>query len=139
MESSPHVRHGRTRLVVSTGTFLVALLVAGAPAALAQVGYTGVPTSPPPGDVYVEPVYVDPYTGVGAPSPVVAARLPAVAPQRRPAGVMSVDTRSLDDLRPASEPTAGRLVTGWDLVTLAGLGLTAVVAFGVSAGRVRAR
>lgn len=138
MESSPHVRHGRTRLVVSTATFLVALLVAGAPAALAQVGYTGVPPSPPPGDVYVEPVYVDPYTGAGAP-PVGAARLPAVAPQRRPAGAMSVDTGSPGDLRPTPEQTAGRLVTGWDLATLAGLGLTAVVAFGVSAGRIRAR
>ena len=138
MESSAQVRRRRVRLVMSTAAFLVALLVTGAPAALAQAGYTGVPPSPPPGDVYVEPVYVDPYSGVGAP-PVVVARLPVVAPQRRPAGVMSVGAGPLDGLGPTSEQTDGRLVTGWDLVTLAGLGLTAVVAFAVSAGRIRSR
>lgn len=138
MAAPPHGWHRRVRLVVPTGAFLVGLLVAGAPGALAQAGYTGVPPSPPPGDAYVEPVYVDPYTGVGAP-PVVVARLPVVAPQRQPAGVVSVGTGPLDGLGPTSEQTDGRLVTGWDLVTLAGLGLTAVLAFAVSAGRIRAR
>lgn len=134
----PSQRRRPLRLVLSTGVFLLAVLAVGGSAALAQAGYTGVPVPPPPGDLYVDPVSVDPYTGVRPPTAVVA-RLPAPQPPSGPNGVMSVATGRLDDLPPGGDGGNRALVTGWDLVSLAGLGLTAVVAFAVSAGRFRAR
>lgn len=118
--------------VLSAGAFLLL----GTPA-LGQVQYTGVPTPPPPGEIYVEPVSVDPYTGVRPPA-VVLARRPAPDAGGGPSGPVSVASRPLEDLTTTPEQGDGSLVTGWDLVTLAGLGLTAVVAFAVSAGRYRA-
>lgn len=114
-----------------------AFVILGTPA-LGQAPYTGVPTPPPPGDIYVEPVSVDPYTGARPPA-VVLARLPAPDRGGEPSGPVSVGSRRLDDLAAPPEQGEGALVTGWDLVTLAGLGSTAVVAFAVSAGRFRAR
>ena len=139
MEPSPSAgRRPVLRFVLSTAVLSFAALMAGASPALAQVGYTGIPAPPPPGDVYVQPVYVDPYTGVGAP-PGGPGRLPAPLPSGGPTGVMSVATGPLDDRPPTGDQGARAVVTGWDLVTLAGLGLTAVVAFAVSAGRSRMR
>lgn len=115
---------------------VVAFVLLGTPA-LGQAGYTGVPTPPPPGGMYVGPVSVDPYTGARAPA-VVLPRLPAPDRGGEPSGPVSVASGRLDDLAPTPEQGKGSLVTGWDLVTLAGLGLTAVVAFAVSAGRFRA-
>lgn len=114
--------------VLAAATFLLV----GTQPALGQVDYTGVPTSVPPGDTYVGP-----YAGL---SPGVAsAALGTVRPPGPPSrsASMSVGNAALGDVPSAAQRSDPRLVTGWDLVTMAALGLTGVVAFAVSAARYR--
>lgn len=113
-------------LTLSAGAFLLA----GAPA-LGQTGYTGVEPPPPPGDTYVGP-----YAGIATP-PGVAVRLPTPTPQGPSGAAVSVATGALGDPGQTADPNRRNLVTGWDLVAVAALGLVAVVAFAVSAGRFR--
>jgi hypothetical protein len=99
------------------------LLLAGTSAAVAQVGYTGLPSSPP-SETYVG-TYVGPPSAVGT---VVGA---GGAP--RAASVANTQP----DAAEVTEPGERSVVTGWDLVTIAALGMAAVVGFAVSAGRFR--
>lgn len=130
MASSGHLRGGWLLLLA-----LAAFLLAGGPA-LGQTGYTGVtpPPPPPPGDTYVDPVQA--YPALGA-SPGGLARLPAPAPAGSPGTAMSVGTENLNESAQPLDQGRGRLVTGWDLVIVAALGLTALVAFATTAGRFR--
>ena len=117
----PMNRSLRTAIVFFAHT--ATLLLAGTSAAVAQVGYTGVPS--PSTDTYVG-TYVGPSSAVGtAAGGGGATRVASVANTPQP------------DAAQATEPSERRVVTGWDLVTIAALGLAAVVAFAVSAGRFR--
>lgn len=127
VDRSRPVRATLLLLMLSAGAFLLA----GAPA-LGQTGYTGVgPPPPPPGDTYVGP-----YTGIAA-APGVAARLPEPMPRGLADATVSVASRGLGGPPQTVDADRRNLVTGWDLVALASLGLTAVVAFAVSTGRLR--
>jgi len=107
-------------------------LLIGDPA-LAQTGYTGVGLPPPP-DTYVAPI-ADLYAGLGA-SPGEAVPFPAPTP--RPSGeVITVSTERLGDPLLALDQGRQGLFTGWDLVALAALGLTAAAGFAVAVGRSR--
>ncbi len=111
-------------LLLGAGGFLLV----GAPAALSQAEYTGVPAPPPPPDTYVDLVYVNPYAGPQS-SPVALVRLPAPSPEGGEGGSLSVTTSPLDGSPPVLAQSGRRVVTGWDLVSVAGLGLAAVVGF----------
>ncbi len=115
------------------------LLLTGAAPALGQVDYAGVPPVPPVPDVYVD-TYVGTYAGspLGAAPPVATAvRPPGPPPPGRSGGTMSVSSAALGEAPQALVEGDRRLVTGWDVVTIAALGLTAVVAFAISAARFR--
>ncbi|MDQ4069863.1 MAG: hypothetical protein M3203_10410 [Actinomycetota bacterium] len=121
---------------MSVGTVL---LLGGAAPALGQVDYTGVPPTAPPPDVYV----VDTYVGApAASSPGVVTSVGAgVRPSALPSqlatgGAIFVADAALG-VAPAVDEGDRRLVTGWDVVTIGALGLTAVVAFAVAAARFR--
>lgn len=116
-------------LVLMTGT----VLLTGAPAALGQAGYTGVAPPPPIVDTYVGP-YVGPYVGLGPPAGG-AVQLATPRAQGAAGPVISVGNPLGDPS--AIDRGANRVVTGWDMVTIAALGFTAVIAFAVSAGRFR--
>lgn len=131
----------RRRLVLSAAGSL-SLLTAVAPA-LGQVGYTGVPPTTAPPDVYVVDAYVGTSPGT---SPGVVARVGAGArPSALASQVGSAGTVSVADGGPGDAPAVdegdgggdGRLVTGWDVLTIGALGLTAVVAFAIAAARFR--
>ena len=109
------------------------LLLAGTPPTVAQVGYTGVP-SPPPGDIYVGS-YVGPASAVGTGAGTGARA--ATVPQGGAARTASVASAPQAESAQATDPGERGVVTGWDLVTIAALGLTGVVAFAVSAARFR--
>lgn len=127
MERSRRLRSTLLLLVLSPG----AVLLAGAPA-VGQTGYTGIgPPPPPPGDTYVVS-----YPGIPTPSGVVV-RLPEPAPRGPSGAAVSVQTQGLGDPPQTVGADRRNLVTGWDLVAVTGLGLTAVIAFAVSAGRFR--
>lgn len=127
----------RRRLVLSAVGSL-SLLTAVAPA-LGQVDYTGVPPTTAPPDVYVVDAYVGTSPGT---SPGVVARVGAGArPSALASQVGSAGTLSVADGDPGDAPAVdegdGRLVTGWDVLTIGALGLTAVVAFAIAAARFR--
>lgn len=117
-------------LVLCAGTFVPG----GTPSAAAQVGYTGVPSSSST-DTYLG-TYVGPPSAVGtvvANTGAPAASVPHGGAARTP----SLAHASGDYAAEAAEPGDHSVVTGWDLVTIAALGLAGVVAFAVSAGRLR--
>ncbi|MDQ3898098.1 MAG: hypothetical protein M3326_12810, partial [Actinomycetota bacterium] len=107
------------------------------------------PASPPPADVYVVDPYVDPYVNpyvnpyVGASAAVGAPVGDGVRRSGPPlsgsGGTVSVTDAALGD--PPTDRTEGdrRLVTGWDVVSITALGLTAVVGLSASAARFRSR
>ena len=114
------------------------LLLSGAAPALGQVDYTGVPPTVNPPDVYV----VDTYVGTPASnSPGVVTLVSAgIRPPAMITPTGSPGTLSVADAAAADPPVNEgdrRLVTGWDLVTVAGLGVTALAAFAVSGLRFR--
>jgi hypothetical protein len=122
------------RVTIAFALCVGTLLLAETHSAMAQVGYTGVPLPPLP-DTYIG-TYVGPASSVGT---VVAAPGPLAAsvPQdvvRRPA---SVANSPLDGAVEATAPRQRGVITGWDLATIGALGLTAVIAFALSAGRFR--
>ena len=126
----------RLLLLLSAGS---ALLLAGAAPALSQADYTGLPPAPPQ-DPYVIETYVGTSgnTSPGVAPPVGAGvRPPAPPPLTGSGGTVSVASAALDDAPPAPVQGDRRLVTGWDVVTITALGLTAVVAFATSAARFR--
>lgn len=135
---SSRARRSLSLLLFVLGT--VVLLSAATPA-MAQVGYAGVPSAPPPSDVYVGDAYVSPYaggsTGVAAPRGV-GDRSPG-APASGAAAAVSVRDPALTDRPPDVVRGDGRLVTGWDVVSLTALGLVAVAGLSASAGRWRSR
>lgn len=114
-------------LFASAGT----LLLIGSPA-FAQTGYIGVP----PVDPYVVPV--GSYVGIGT-SPGAGVRSSGPTPQGSPGAVITVGTEGLG--APPDTLIVGRrsVVTGWDLVVIAAVGLTAVAGFAVPTGRFRSR
>ena len=115
------------------------LALTGAAPALSQAEYTGLPLAAPQ-DAYVMEAYVATLNGA---SPGVApplggpVRPPVPAPLAGSGGTVSVASASLDDAPPAADQGDRRLVTGWDVITITALGLTAVVAFATSAARFR--
>ena len=119
---------GSIMLVLSAGI----LVVGGTPLA-AQVGYTGVPAAPSP-DTYLG-TYVGTPSAVG--TVVGGTGAPVSVPQGGAARTASVAHAPEDYAAEAAEPGDHSVVTGWDLVTIAALGLAGVVAFAVSAGRLR--
>ena len=127
VESSRHLRVTLLVFAVSAGT----LLLVGSPA-LAQTGYTGIP----PTDTYVGPV--DTYVGLGG-SPRAGVALSAPTPQGSTGGMITVGTEGLDG--PPETLSDGRrnLVSGWDLITIAAVGLTVAVGFARSTGRFPSR
>ena len=129
MRRSPDPRVGIV-FVLSLGT----LLLAGTHSAMAQVDYTGVPSSSSQ-DTYLG-TYVGPASAVGT---AVAGTAPSAAsvPQGGAGRTASVAGAPLPDSVEASELGERSVVTGWDLVTIGALGLTAVIAFALSAGRFR--
>jgi hypothetical protein len=134
-------RSRRTRrplLLFALGTLL---LLSGARPALGQLGYTGVPAASPPPDVYVGDPYVGPYVvaspGV-APPAGADVRSPGPAPSAAPAA-LSVSDAALTDRPPDMVKGDRRLVTGWDVASIAALGLIAVAGLSASAGRLRSR
>lgn len=116
----------------------IVLLLAGAAPALGQAGYTGLPPAAPQ-DAYVVEAYVATYAGTppGVAPPLGAAVRSPAPPLSGSGGTVSVAGASLDDAPPAAGQGDRRLVTGWDVVTITALGLTAVVAFATSAARFR--
>lgn len=131
-------RHPRVR----RGLFLLAMgsmALTGIAPALGQVDYTGVPPTTAPSDVYVVDAYVGTYAGASpATVTVVGAgvRASVLPSQLGSGGTISVADAALGDA-PTVDEGGRRLVTGWDVLTLAALGLTAVVAFAVAAARFR--
>lgn len=125
----------RLLLLLSAGTVL---LLAGAAPALSQAEYTGLPPAPPQ-DPYVLEAYVGTFgnTSPGVVTPVGGVRPPGPPPLTGSAGTVSVANAPLDDAPPAAGQGDRRLVTGWDVVIITALGLTAVVAFATSAARFR--
>ena len=124
-------------LVFSAGALL--LLLGAAPAS-GQVDYTGVPPVPTGPDVYVVDTYVGTYAGnPPAVAPLVAAGFRPMGPPPLggSGGTMSVASAALAEGPEATIEGDRSLVTGWDLVTMTALGLTAVVAFAISAARFR--
>lgn len=112
-------------LVLLTGT----VLLTGAPAALGQAGYTGV-TPPPP----IVDTYVGPYVGLGPPA---GGAVQLATPRAQGAAGAAISVGNPLGDASAVDRGANRVVTGWDMVTIAALGFTAVIAFAVSAGRFR--
>jgi hypothetical protein len=115
-----------------------AVLLGGSPA-VAQAGYTGVP----PVDNSVDPVggYVEPistYAGLGT-SPGAAVRLPQPTPNVRSGALVTVADKGLRAASPADTRGSGNLVTGRDLLVMAGVGLSVVAGAAVSTGRFRSR
>ena len=128
MRSDRHA-WARQLLLVPAALFLLA----GTPAALAQVDYAGLPPSPPVEDPYVGTYVVpSPSTSAGGPR---GPRTPA--PLGGSGGGLSVARAALGDGAQPVEPGNGRLVTGSDLAMIAVLGLGAAVAFAVLTGRFR--
>ena len=119
-------------LLAVAGLFVVAV---PAPA-VGQAEYTGIAPPVPPADPYVGSTYAGLSPGAGAP-PVVAARSPGTPPGSRAPAILSVGNAALGEAPEVVDEASHRLVTGWDLVTIGALGLTAVVAFAVSAARFR--
>lgn len=132
MRGSRHRRVRRRLLLFAVGSMP---LLTGVAPALGQVDYTGVPPTTAPPDVYV----VDTYVGAsGNTSPGVMILVGAgVPPSALPSQLASAGTISVADAAlgaaPAVDEGDRRLVTGWDVVTIAALGLTAVVAFAAAA------
>lgn len=114
-------------------------LLMGVAPAQGQVGYTGVPPTTAPPDVYVVDTYGD--TSPGAQPGVVTLVGAGVRPSALPSPIGSGGTISVADgalgEAPAVDEGDGRLVTGWDVLVIGALGLTAVVAFAVTAARFR--
>lgn len=131
-------RHHRGAMLFAFSA--AASLLMGPGPAFGQVDYTGVPPAPPADDVYVVETYVGTYAGN---PPAVASQVAAgVRPLGPPplggsGGTMSVASAALGEGPEAAIEGDRRLVTGWDVVTMTALGLTAVVAFAVSAARFR--
>ena len=126
----------RLLLLLSAG---IVLLLAGAAPALSQAEYAGLPPAPPQ-DVYVVDAYVATYAGAppGVAPPVGGGVRPlGPPPLSGSGGTVSVAGAPLDDAPPAADQGDRRLVTGWDVITITALGLTAVVAFATSAARFR--
>lgn len=134
--ASRHAGARRRLFLLAVGTMP---LLTGVAPALGQAEYTGVlPTTPPP-DVYVVDTYVgtSPGTSPGVVTLVGAGVRPSVFPsQLGSVGTISVADGALGDA-PAVDEGDGRLVTGWDVLTIGALGLTAVVAFAVGGARFR--
>ena len=131
-------RAGARRLLLLLSAGIV-LLLAGAAPALSQAEYTGLPPAPLQ-DAYVVEAFVAAYAGVspGVPPSVGGAVRPlGPPPLSGSGGTVSVASSSLDDAPPAAAQGDRRLVTGWDVITITALGLTAVVAFATSAARFR--
>ena len=134
MRASRHLPVVRRLLLLVVGP--IALLSGVAPA-LGQVDYTGVPPITAPPDAYVVDTYVNTYAGTspGAVTLVGAGPRPS-ASQVGSGGTISVANAALGEA-PRVDEVDRRLVTGWDVLTIAALGLTAVVAFAVAAARFR--
>ncbi len=134
--SSGHRAGRRLLLLVLAGSFLLA----AAPAALAQVGYTGVDPPPQTRDTDADPyvgLYVSPSQDPGM-STVSAGPFSAPRPSSAVGGAISVGNAALGDVSPPVEQGDG-LLTRSDLVTTTALGLTAVIAFAVATGRLGSR
>jgi hypothetical protein len=134
----PVLRHRSVRRRVFLLAVAMPLLTGLAPA-LGQVDYTGVPPAPASPDVYVVDTYVGTAAGTGP--NVVTVTGSGTRPSVLPSQLGLGGTISLTDAAVGQAPIVDegdhRLVTGWDVLTIAGLGLTAVVAFAVAAGRFR--
>lgn len=131
-------RARRAALLLACGTVL---LLSGATPARGQLGYTGVPPTSPSSDVYVGDTYAGLYLG---PSPSVATAAGGVVRSSGPASsgtaaTLSVADAALNDGPPEMAEGDRRLVTPWDVVSIAALGLTAVAGLSASAGRFRSR
>ena len=146
MPQPDHVvtRRGRSRptpglpLMLALGTVL---LLSGATPALGQLGYTGTPPAASPQDVYVGDPYVSPYVASSpgvAPPAGEAVRSAGLRPSGTAAAV-SVTDAALSDPPPDVVEGDGSVVTGWDVVAITALGLTAVAGLSASAGRLRFR
>ena len=126
----------RSRLLFFVATAIFSL--AGAPAALGQVDYVGIP--PPTGDPYIV-TYVGTYAGpspqFGGPAGGAGQVLAPPVSQAGANGGISVSTAALGESPQPVDEGDGRLVTGWDLVTMAAIGLGALAALAVPAGRFR--
>lgn len=130
----PMMRSLPARATIVFALCAATLLLAGTPSTVAQVGYTGVP-SPPPADIYVG-TYVGPASARGTVVAGTGAQA-ATAPQAGAARTALVGSPLQAESAQATEPGERGVVTGRDLVTIAALGLTGVVAFALSARRFR--
>ena len=138
-EGWPRIGHWRLCLLLPflAGSFLLA----AAPTALAQTGYTGVQPPTLTGDPYVGP-YVGSYVG-GPPDPglppVGVGRFstpwPAGATERAISGGNAAPAES----SLTTEQGGDGLLTRSDLVMTGALGVPVVIAFALATGRLRPR
>ena len=129
----------RLRATVLLFAVCAGAVLLGASPAIAQAGYTGVPpvdTSVDPVGTYVEPIST--YVGQGT-SPGTTVRLPQPTSNVRSGALVTVADKGLRAASPVDTGDSGNLVTGRDLVVMAGVGLSIVAGAAVSTGRFRSR